>query len=201
MPALNLILASSSPQRRRLLEEAGYDFVVFPPEDHAECGICSTGGPIALVKQLALQKLDNVVGRLQDKAEYLGRIVVACDTVAECRGQILGKPNDEEHARAMLSALRGSVHRVYSGIALVRTDPSEDSFAQPIVDIAVSELAMLPITDDQLDAYLDSGLWQGKAGAFGFQDRHGWLRLLSGSESNVIGLPLDLLAEMLERTS
>ena len=56
---------------------------------------------------------------------------------------------------------------------------------------------MDPIDDDALDDYLASGLWQGKAGAFGYQDRAGWLHLISGTESNVIGLPMDLVAEML----
>jgi len=108
---------------------------------------------------------------------------------------VLGKPTDEEHARNMLERLRGNVHRVYSGLCLWSC--SADS---PVTRLAVTELRMDVISDDQLDEYLASGLWQGKAGAFGYQDRAGWLHIVNGSESNVIGLPMELLAEMLPKS-
>jgi septum formation protein len=57
---------------------------------------------------------------------------------------------------------------------------------------------MDPISDAELEDYLDSGLWQGKAGAFGYQDRSGWLHLTSGSESNVVGMPMELVVQMLD---
>jgi septum formation protein len=65
------------------------------------------------------------------------------------------------------------------------------------VRVAVTRLLMEPITDDQLQQYLDSGDWEGKAGAFGYQDGHDWLRILEGSQSNVVGLPMELLAQMM----
>jgi len=68
---------------------------------------------------------------------------------------------------------------------------------QPLVEIAKTTLYMQPLTDEQIDEYLSSGLWEGKSGAFGYQDRLGWLDVLEGSESNVVGLPVELLAEML----
>lgn len=63
--------------------------------------------------------------------------------------------------------------------------------------VAVTRLEMDPLSSEQIEEYLDSGLWENKAGAFGYQDRVGWLHIVEGSESNVIGLPLELLAEML----
>lgn len=191
-----LILGSGSPQRQRLLAEAGYAFKVVAPGASAECGICSTGGPATLVSDMALRKAADVVGQLAIREVSDPGLVIACDTVAECGGGVLGKPNDEEHARAMLRQLSGQVHRVYSGLCLwpyqvvAPVRPTETK-------IAVTELKMDELSDADLDEYLASGLWRGKAGAFGYQDRVGWLHILSGSESNVIGLPLELLADML----
>jgi septum formation protein len=193
-----LILASGSPQRRQLLEDAGYEFEVLKPQESVECGICSSGGPAALVVELALAKAADVASQAKRDGRLTGDVViVACDTVAECGGQVLGKPRDEDHARGMLQQLRGNVHRVYSGVCVWRAGEGA-AFSQPDVRLATSELRMDSLSEEQLDEYLASGLWRGKAGAFGYQDRAGWLHLLSGSESNVIGLPMELLTEMLE---
>ena len=96
----------------------------------------------------------------------------------------------------MLCLIRGREHRVYSGIYLWRRPGDETS-----VRVAVTRLVMEPISDEQLEEHLDSGQWEGKAGAFGLQDRLGWVRIVQGSESNVVGLPLELLAEMLDEFS
>jgi septum formation protein len=193
-----LILASSSPRRRELLAEAGYRFDVVPPHESAECGICSTGGPAGLVVELASSKAFDVAAQMKHGGDLTDPcVIIACDTVAECGGEILGKPRDEAHARNMLQLLRGSVHRVYSGVCVWR--PLADGHAgKPDVRLAASELRMDPISDAELEDYLDSGLWQGKAGAFGYQDRSGWLHLTSGSESNVVGMPMELVVQMLD---
>ena len=197
MSDLRLILASGSPRRRELLSDAGYQFEVVPPRESAECGICSTGGPAALVVELAVSKAFDVAAQLKDRDEFSdGIAIVACDTVAECGGEVLGKPHDEDHARSMLQRLRGNVHRVYSGLC-VWQPLAKGEAGKPDVRLAASELRMDTIGEAELDEYLASGLWCGKAGAFGFQDRAGWLHLISGSESNVVGLPMELLREML----
>ena len=119
-------------------------------------------------------------------------IILAADTVAECDGFILGKPRDEAQARAMLQQLSGREHRVLTGVCLWRLGDS-----QPLVRVAVTRLRMDELSDQQLDEYLASGTWEGKAGSFGYQDRLGWVHIVDGSESNVVGLPMELLAEML----
>jgi septum formation protein len=194
MPLPPLILASGSPQRHRLLTDAGFEFDVVPPDDSAECGICSTGGPAAFVAELAQRKAADVASQLASRQPNT-RMLIACDTVAECKGSILGKPENEDHARLMLELLRGTTHRVYSGLCL--WPHNTDDFGKPETQIATTELQMDDLTEDQLDEYLESGLWQGKAGAFGYQDRTDWLHICQGSESNVIGLPMELLSEML----
>ena len=188
MPSPKLILASRSPRRRELLEEAGYRFEVCPPSDEAECGLCSNESPAQLVVRLAGQKAADVVGKIKEG------IVIGCDTVVECNGQILGKPLDELHARQMLQILSGREHRVFSGLCLWKIPNG-----QPQIRVAMTTLRMDTLSDLQLDEYLASGQWEGKAGAFGYQDRLGWVHIVEGSESNVVGLPLELLTEMLRQ--
>lgn len=194
-----ILLASGSPRRRELLEAAGYRFEVVVPSDGAECGVCSGEGPAELVGQLALRKATDVAGQLADRDVVPGTILIAADTVAECNGQILGKPANEEHARQMLLQLSGTLHRVYTGICVWQLDTKPALMKiTPIVRVEVTTLRMDTLGDDQLQDYLDSGQWEGKAGAFGYQDRLGWIHVQEGSESNVVGLPMETLAEMLE---
>jgi nucleoside triphosphate pyrophosphatase len=184
-----LILASSSPRRRQLLAEAGYEFEVIAPADDVECGVCSQNGPAGLVTDLAFRKaaaVRELLPRPQD------RILVAADTVAECDGFVLGKPRDEAHARQMLQQLRGREHRVLTGLCVWPLMHSE-----PLIRVAVTKLLMDPLADDAIDDYLSTGDWKGKAGAFGYQDRLGWVHVIEGSESNVVGLPMEMLAGML----
>jgi nucleoside triphosphate pyrophosphatase len=182
----DLILASSSPRRRELLTEAGYRFSIVAPHAEAECGVCSGESPPEFVARIAYQKAADVARRVERG------LVVACDTVAECSGQILGKPRDEPHARQMLELLSGREHRVYSGLCVWRIPAGE-----PRVEVARTTLRMDDLSRQQIDEYLASGLWEGKAGAFGYQDRLGWVHIADGSESNVVGLPLELLEKML----
>jgi septum formation protein len=200
MPSLPLILASGSPQRKALLAEAGYEFETMVPHESAELGICSQCGPAELVFELAVRKGADVIRQLRAEGRQQPALLIACDTVAECEGTILGKPRDEDHARQMLELLRGKRHRVYSGLCLWPWDGVEQKTA-PMTRLATTELEMDHLADAEIEDYLETGLWQGKAGAFGYQDRPGWLRIVLGSESNVIGLPMELLSEMMEQIS
>jgi septum formation protein len=182
----NLILASSSPRRRELLTSARYSFQVIEPDSNAECGICSRETPPEMVARLAYQKAANVIGKIEDG------VVIGCDTVAECMGLILGKPHDRRHAQEMLERLRGRPHAVYSGVCVW-----DKKSARRSVQVEVSRLTLDPISDLELQAYLDTDLWIGKAGAFGFQDGPPWIHLTEGSPTNVVGLPMELLKVML----
>src|SRR5437868_6730229 len=184
---MQLVLASTSPQRQRLLADAGYEFVVAAPSPTAEDGLRPGEAPRRLVARLARQKAFDVSGRIRSG------IIVACDTVVECGGNILGKPRDERRARQMLEMLSGKAHHVYSGLCVWQRPGGE-----PRVEVAVTKLRMDQLSEPQLAEYLESRDWRGKAGAFGYQDRMGWLHLVEGSESNVIGLPMELLAKMLD---
>ncbi len=183
-----LILASTSPRRKQLLTEFGYQFETDPPSDGAECGICSGETPPELVVRLARQKAVDVAVR------YDFAIILGCDTVAECDGQVLGKPRDREDACRMLKLLRGKEHRVHSGVCLwVRPED------QVLLQFDTTTLFMEEVSDQQLENYLDTNKWEGKAGAFGYQDGWDWLHVTKGSETNVVGLPMELLGDMLDR--
>ncbi len=181
-----LILASRSPRRRELLTAAGYRFAVRPPSDAAEPPRRPTESPAEFVARLAELKARNVAEMID-----VG-VVIGCDTVAECDGEILGQPADIDEARAMLEKLSGRRHRVFSGLCVWEVPGGEAN-----TQVATTTLEMDRLGRQQLDEYLAGGQWRGKAGAFGYQDRLGWVHVLEGSESNVVGLPMELLAEML----
>lgn len=181
-----LVLASGSPRRRELLAERGYLFSVVLPDDAAESG--EKDGEIAAehALRMAYQKVRDVAHR-HPAGLYLG-----CDTVVECAGERLGKPKDRDDARRILRKLRSRPHRVFSGICLWRRP--DDAVATAVDE---TYLTMDDVSDAELERYLDSGLWEGKAGAFGYQDGLDWVHIQSGSESNVVGLPMELLERVL----
>jgi septum formation protein len=184
-----LILASGSPRRAQLLASAGYSFSVEVAGEEAECGMCSRETAPELVARYAYRKAADVVSRFQTG------LVLAADTVASCLGQILGKPRDVEHAETMLRMLSGRKHDVYTGVCLWSA-----SLNRCLVEVVRTELEMAELSEEMLESYLDSMLWEGKAGAFGYQDGNDWLKVINGgSESNVVGLPMERLAELLEK--
>lgn len=162
---------------------------VVPPDEAVEAGQPprGPGEPLAaFVQRLALAKAAAVA------AAGVEGTIVACDTLSEVEGAVLGKPADAADARQMLEALAGRRHRVLTGVC-VWAQPR----GRPRQAVAESLLEMGPLSEEFLDWYLASGLWQGKAGACGFQDERLPLCLVAGSPSNVVGLPLELLREML----
>ena len=182
-----LILASQSPRRRELMDQVGYKYEIIVPSESAECGICSGESTPEMVARYAYQKAADIRPRIDSDA-----IIIACDTVADIQGQMLGKPRDRDHAEQMLRLLSGRLHRVFSGLCVWRVPDG-----QPDVRVSKSELIMDQLSESQIQAYLDSDDWVSKSGAFGYQDGHPWLKLVSGTASNVVGLPLDMLREML----
>lgn len=182
----HFILASRSPRRCQLLQQQGYAFEVRAPSEQAESEVWSHESPPQHVARLAVRKAQDVAGRVDDG------LIVACDTVVACQGQILGKPLNRAHACEMLTLLRGHRHQVYSGLCLWHCPSNRHR-----VEVDVSELVMDDISDQQLDAYLQTRAWQGKAGAFGYQDGLDWVHLIQGSPSNVVGLPLETLERMI----
>lgn len=186
-----IVLASRSPRRRALAESEGWIVRVVEPPEEAE----AAEGPIRPGESLG----DYVVRLAWAKARAVAAevpegLLVACDTVSEVAGEILGKPADEADARRMLERLSGRRHRVMTGICVWPRPEGEPVFAA-----TESELEMKPLSRDLIDGYLASGLWRGKAGACGYQDEAIPLELRAGSGSNVVGLPLETLRDIFSR--
>lgn len=184
-PPHQLVLASQSPRRKQLLQAAGYSFAICVPDESAESGSTDGKTPGELVAHWAFRKAENVA------SGFNTGIILACDTVAECDGIVLGKPADRDHARQMLRKMSGRDHRVLSGVCLWQR-PSDTT----LIRVEETELRMDRLSDTAIETYLDTGGWVGKAGAFGFQDGLDWVHIVQGSESNVVGLPMELLTQM-----
>ena len=179
------ILASASPRRRQLLESAGYTFTVDPSdadEPPPEAGV----SPVEYVARLAWLKARAVAARSSNG------LVLGADTVCDLGGAILGKPVDRNDAERMLRRQEGQEFRVLTGLCLYRAGLEEWAGA---VDLSVCRCRAF--SDPERTAYLDSGLWQGKAGAYGVQDDDPFVEVVRGSWSNVVGLPLERLAGLL----
>ncbi|MCR5163743.1 MAG: Maf family protein [Thermoguttaceae bacterium] len=187
-----IILASNSPRRRELMTQAGFCFQVLPADGNVETPYDPEkfASPAEFVSREALLKAQNVARRFPEE----DLVVIGCDTVAVCAGEILGKPADRADAERMLRLLSGSEHEVISGLCLLNPAFPDETLVEPVV----TRLVMDPLSDEDLQAYLDSNQWQGKAGAFGYQDGIAWLHILSGTESNVVGLPIERLEELLK---
>lgn len=191
-----LVLASASPRRAELLRAAGLDFqvIVSPVEEPEEkpADIPTQLWPMCLayMKGKAVLEKSRASGKARKtKQKAQGTVILAADTIVvnERDGRILNKARDRPHARRMLLSLRGGTHRVITGIALFQGER-----VRLASDTAVCRVARFP--DALLKRYLDSGLWRGKAGAYGIQDAHDpFVHLVSGDITTVIGLPMGLV--------
>lgn len=190
-----LVLASTSPRRLSLLRQLGFSPLVVPV-DIAET-VKSEESAQDLVLRLARSKADACHRELSTSAltDISGStVVLGADTVIELDGEILGKPVDKAHALSMLAQLSGREHRVLTGVCVLQLDGS------PSQTIAVStRVEFATITPDIALSYWNSGEPQGKAGAYAIQGIGAQFVVhLSGSYSNVVGLPLFETSELLK---
>ena len=176
---MQIVLASGSPRRRELMEKAGYSFEVCPSEADENV----SGAPRERVALLARRKAEAVP---ED-----GRPVLAADTLVALDEQALGKPADEDDARAMLRALSGRTHQVYTGVCLRCGGVYH-------VDCQRTDVTFRPLTDGEIDAYIATGEPMDKAGAYGIQGGAGvFVEKLEGPFDNVMGLPMELVSRMI----
>ncbi len=203
-PGARLVLASTSPRRRELLARALGDggFEVIDPgvdDGQLRLGGGGAGGapPREWVRALAYLKARAGAERLvREGRARPGMWVLGADTLVAHKGGILGKPRDAADARVMLTRLMNDRHDVLTGVALL---PARESPAparggiageKSLVDRAVSHLG--PLTPEQLDSYIASGQWAGKAGAYNLEERAaaGWPIRAEGDPTCVVGLPM-----------
>jgi septum formation protein len=180
-----LVLASASPRRLDLLRQIGIEPDRVDPADIDETPLRHELPPAHVVR-LARAKAAAV------RARHPQAFVLAADTVVACGRRILPKAEDEPTARACLARLSGRRHRVYGGIALVSPDGSV------AMRRVVSQVAFKRLSEQEIGAYLAGGEWHGKAGGYAVQGRAAaFVSWLSGSYSNVVGLPLFETAQLL----
>ena len=185
MPPPRLILASASPRRQELLREAGYTFVVSPADiDETDHPPGLPPGGVALY--LAERKAQVAAARFPED------VVLAADTVVSLGGRAVGKPDDAAHARRMLGELSGTTHAVLTGVAVLHR--SRDLASSRLVS---SDVQMRPLSAAEIEAYVAGGQWQGKAGGYGIQDDDPFVTRITGSLSNIVGLPMETTVEML----
>lgn len=177
-----LILASASPSRKMLLEQAGLDFEVVVsgvdetvPPDYT---------PAQTVEALARRK-GQAVQALRPEAP-----IIAADSVVSIDGKILGKPKDDQDAKATLRRLSGRTHQLYTGVCLLAAGKEQ-------VFHAVTQVTFYPLTEEEIEAYVAAGESRGRAGSYGIEGIGVVLvQSIQGDYSNIVGLPV---AETLRR--
>jgi septum formation protein len=184
-----LILASASPRRAELLASAGFTFTV----QTAEVDETPHPGesPDAYVLRVARAKAQAVAAGCRNS----GTVVLGADTTVVIGGIILGKPEDREDAIRMLKSLSGQVHEVLTGVTVVAGAREES-------EVVTTRVRLLPITMDEISWYIDTGEPDGKAGAYAIQGRAArFVDWIEGSWSNVVGLPVATVHQMLKKVS
>jgi len=182
-----IILASASPRRRELLKHLGLTFEVIPSK--IEEDVKDGEEPCEHVLRLARLKAQEIA-RDQDSA-----VIIGADTIVVLGGEILGKPKDEEEAFAMLSQMSGRVHRVFTGFCVL--DASDGSEYSEAVE---SKVRFKHLTPEEIRGYIKTGEPMDKAGAYAVQGRGSYMiKEIQGSYTNVVGLPLCELVEVLSR--
>jgi len=179
------VLASASPARRRLLQTVGIEPVVCQSNfDESQVELSE---PVSLVETLALHKAQTVA------AKYSNALVLGCDSVLSIRGEIHGKPANPQEAIARWQQMRGTVGKLYTGHALLGL-----SGDQTLVRCQITKVYFAQVSDQVISEYVATGEPLKCAGSFALEGRGGFLvDQIEGCHSNVIGLSLPLLRQML----
>lgn len=185
MADLNLILASTSPRRKALLEQIGMRFRVDPPVRPEE--VSEKLKPEERVKVLAWLKAKEVARR------YKSGLVLGADTVVVLGNRVMGKPSSSADAARMLRLLSGKTHRVLTGVALLQAPAGKQK-----VEVVETEVRFRKLAPDEIVAYVRTGEPMDKAGAYGAQGRAAsFIERIDGDFYNVVGLPLARLQQLL----
>ena len=188
---MKVILASKSPRRAHLLKQIGLKFEI-DPSSFDEKSIRSSD-PVILTKLVSEKKCKDVVPRHHDS------LIIAADTVVYLNNKIMGKPANQDEARAMLSELSDQTHSVYSGIFVARTNRSADiecSFSLT----ERTKVTFSPLTNREIEHYIAGGSPFDKAGGYGIQDDSGsiFVKKVIGDYYNVVGFPINAFYQKLK---
>lgn len=182
---MKLVLASKSPRRKEILNNAGFSFEVLDAN--------------FLEVDLALHPIETAVNNALGKARSafkavcdLSAVVLGADTVVYFNDTLLGKPKDQDHAKRMLKALSAKTHSVVTGYAIVYKDKEITGYSE-------SKVTFNELSEELIEEYVKSGSPMDKAGAYGIQDDYPIVKSYDGSLSNVIGLPIEEIKPILDK--
>ena len=185
----SIVLASASPRRKDLLKKAGYRFKVAPAGIDESSFVSAGTAPAEYAEKLALAKAKTVA------AEYQNRLVIGADTVVDFNGQIIGKPADAKDAEQITKKLFSAPHKVITAVAIVRLSDNTELLEHDTTTVYPRKL-----TAEQLTMHIKSNRWQDKAGAYAIKESGDeFVERIEGSLTNVMGMPMELLQQMLER--
>lgn len=174
-----IILASQSPRRLELMRHLTSDFLVIP-SDFPERDVEFAGDPVAYCEELALHKA------LVVAADYPEDLVLGCDTIVYLDGELLNKPEDRGDARRMMTLMQGRSHEVLTAYTILI--PSLDVRT---TDHVTTQVTFCPMTQDQIEDYLDQADYMGKAGAYAIQGAAArYVESIHGDFYTVVGLPV-----------
>lgn len=185
---MKLVLASASERRQELLRRITSNFdIIVSNFDEERVGFQGSCGEY--VMNLAQGKAEDVAHKVNN-----GAIVIGCDTIVSFKEHVLGKPKNKSEAFSMLRLLSGSIHQVYSGIAVIDTKTKNVKIDYVCTDVKFSSLS-----DEEIRNYIATGEPMDKAGAYGIQGFGGvFVEEITGDYYNVVGLPLNKLNKMLK---
>ncbi len=185
-----VILASGSPRRKELLAQIGASFEI--KTSNKEEVITSTD-PEAVVKELSMMKAEDVAEGVTGPA-----IILGADTVVAHNGRILGKPQDEEDAAAMIRSFAGDDHQVFTGVCMIIKE--EDGTSRKISFAEGSFVSVYPMTEQEIREYVSSGEPMDKAGAYAIQGLFApYIKGISGDYYNIVGFPIAGIYQRLKK--
>lgn len=185
---MKIILASASSRRQELLKRLTEEFLIII-SNFDENSVNFNGDFGSYVEELALGKARDVYCGVEDES-----IIIGCDTIVSFKGKVLGKPKDKHEAVTMLKALSGSVHQVYSGLAVINK-----LTGKIVKDFVCTDVKFDTLSDNQIEKYIEKEEYSDKAGAYGIQGYGGvFVEEIRGCYYNVVGLPLNKLLKILK---
>ena len=187
-----IILASKSFDRKEIFERARISFETLTIDINENEYKKKISDPILLVKELAKAKAIEAKKLLIDsKKDY---IIISADTIVEFQGHIIGKANNEEDAFKMIKSLKNQTHNLITGLAITEIDSDK-----LIIDYETSKVCFSDLSDEEIHSYIKTGEWKGRAGSYSIRDKASlFIKYINGSSSNVIGLPMHKVFEILK---
>ncbi len=178
---MRIVLASNSPRRKELLSQIGIDFDIIVSNEQER--ITNTI-PAKVVEELSYQKANSVIKKLEAPV-----LVIGADTVVSYANKILGKPKDKKEAYDMIKMLQGNTHDVWTGVTILEKEELNKVVAETFS--VVTKVIVYPMTETEINEYINSDEPYDKAGGYGIQGKFGaFIKEIQGDYNNVVGLPL-----------